>query len=201
MPTVVERLFQENGKEILGQIKWGHQLDCVQPGVYVVALTNQADKMLCYNEAPISEGLVEEWVNRVPYMTLDRTLPTVNTLTKRLKDFWLPDETVLYIGKAGTSLQQRVNQYYKTTLGSPGLHRGGHWLKTLNNLTELNIYWTTSEGSTAHDLESVFLDYFVKRVSCESRKILRDPIHPFPFANIEFPKGVRKDHGLRKQTT
>lgn len=34
-------------------------------------------------------------------------------------------------------------------------------------------------------------------MSEDSKRDLFDPAHPFPFANLEWPKGVRKAHGIR----
>lgn len=199
MPTTVKQLFQDVGKSILGQVKWGQKINCNVPGVYVVAMTPTAEKMVCCDDAPISKKMVEDWINYVPKLSLDYGLPKTEELMQRLKSFWMPDETILYIGKAGTSLKTRVDQYYKTKLGDPKPHRGGHWIKTLDNLDELNIYWTTSEGETAHDVEDRFLNIFVNHVSQDSRRNLYDPEHPFPFANLEFPKGIRKMHGIQNQ--
>lgn len=199
MPTYVNQIFQGAGKEVLGQVKWGQKINCNAPGVYVVAMTNYVDKMICCDEAQISKKFVNDWVNYVPKILLDNSKPKTEELVKRLKMFWIPDETILYIGKAGTSLKTRVDQYYRTKLGDPKPHRGGHWIKTLENLSDLNIFWTTSEGETAHDVEDRFLNIFVQNVSQESKKILLDPDHPFPFANLEYPKGTRKNHGLQNQ--
>ena len=44
------------------------------------------------------------------------------------------------------------------------------------------------------------LEAFVAGVSADSGPALRDPDHPFPFANLEWPKGVRKSHGIRGAT-
>jgi hypothetical protein len=69
----------------------------------------------------------------------------------------------------------------------------------LENLNDLNIFWTTSEGERAQDVEKRFLNIFIENVSNESKQKLFDPKHPFPFANLEFPKGTRKRHGLQYQ--
>jgi hypothetical protein len=199
MPTTVKELFQAVGKDILGQVKWGQKINCIVPGVYVIAMASTADRMVCCDEAPISKKMVEGWIDYVPKLSLDYGLPKTEELIRRLKAFWMPDETILYIGKAGTSLKTRVDQYYKTKLGDPKPHRGGHWIKTLDNLNELNIYWTTLEGETARNVEDRFLNMFVKNVSQYSRRNLFDPEHPFPFANLEFPKGTRKRHGIQNQ--
>lgn len=199
MPTTVKQLFQDVGKNILGQVKWGQKINCTVPGVYVVAMTPTAEKMVCCDEAPISKKMVEDWINHVPTLSLDHGLPNTEELMLRLKAFWMPDETILYIGKAGTSLRTRVDQYYRTKLGNSRPHRGGHWIKTLDSLNELNIYWTTSEEEKACGVEDRFLEMFVKNVSEDSRRELYDPQRPLPFANLEFPRGKRKRHGIQNQ--
>lgn len=192
-------MFEENGKTISGQVKWPDIVDCNEPGVYVVAITPVADKMLCYDEAPISIELIERWINYVPNMTLNNLTPTTESLVQRLNGFWIPDETILYIGQTGAYLRERIHQYYNTPLGNPRPHRGGHWIKTLSNLEGLSIYWTTLEGETAYDLESRFLEYFIKNMSLKSRRNLFDPNNSLPLANLEFPKGPRKKHLIKKQ--
>lgn len=199
MPTYVKQLFTDSGKEILGQVKWGQKVNCNYPGIYVVAITDSAEKIVCSVDAPISVKIVQDWITYVPKLNLDGKRPRYEDLVNRLKEFWIPDETILYIGKAGTSLKDRVNQYYNTRLGDPKPHAGGHWIKTLENLSDLNIFWTTSVGEKAKDVEERFIKNFIRNVSNESKQNLFDPEHPFPFANLEFPKGTRKRHGLQYQ--
>ena len=199
MPTYVKQLFTDSGKEILGQVKWGQKVNCNYPGIYVVAITDSAEKIVCSVDAPISVKIVQDWITYVPKLNLDGKRPRYEDLVNRLKEFWIPDETILYIGKAGTSLKDRVNQYYNTRLGDPKPHAGGLWIKTLKNLSDLNIFWTTSVGEKAKDVEERFIKNFIRNVSNESKQQLFDSEHPFPFANLEFPKGTRKRHGLQYQ--
>ncbi len=199
MPTNVKQLFIDAGKEILGRVKWGETVNCKFPGIYVVAMTHSAEKIVCSDDLPISEKAVQDWINYVPNLILDGKRPRYEDLATRLKEFWITDETILYIGKAGTSLESRVRQYYNTKLGDPKPHAGGHWIKILENLNDLNIFWTTSAGEKAKDVEDRFIENFIKNVSNESKQKLFDPEHPFPFANLEFPKGTRKRHGLQSQ--
>lgn len=199
MPTYVKQLFIDSGREILGQVKWGQKVNCKFPGIYVVAMTHSAEKIVCSDGVPISGKIVQDWINYVPKLTLDGKRPRYEELVNRLKEFWFTDETILYIGKAGTSLESRVRQYYNTKLGDPKPHAGGHWIKTLENLNDLNIFWTTSEGEKAKDVEDRFIKIFIQNISNERKQKLCDPEHPFPFANLEFPKGTRKRHGLQYQ--
>ena len=48
-------------------------------------------------------------------MKIDGNRPTVEAVVERLNKF-CSKETILYIGKAGTSLRNRVSQYYNTKL-------------------------------------------------------------------------------------
>ncbi len=232
MPTSVEQIFKANGKEIMGQVTWGEPINCNLPGVYVIAITDNATQIVGLDEAPISNTKVNEWVSYVPTIRLDNerflngrkvyyddvdieslarcssfscSLPymwksTSERLIERLKSFWLPDETILYIGMTGSSLRRRVQDYYKTKLGDPKPHSGGHWIKTLENLGQLNIYWTATEKPEAKIMEQAFLRTFVENVSKKSLAHLSDPNHPYPFANIELTKGTKKNHGIRLST-
>lgn len=199
MPISVYELFRMAGRECNGRVSWGQPVNCNTPGVYVVALSPSVDKLVCADTAPISKSAIQEWIEYVPTFKLDHFRPTRDALIHRLQGFWLPDETILYIGKAGISLNKRVGQFYNHILGEPRPHRGGHWLKTLDNLAELSIYWTAFQDEPAHDVESRYIGFFVDNVSMAIKEKLIDPFHPFPFANLEFPHRTRKNHGLSKQ--
>lgn len=194
MTITVKKLFDSVGIEIMGQVKWNERIECNLPGVYCVSISNKSDKLKTIEEFPVALEIIEEWIKYVPNMRIDDKIPTVEAVVQRLNKFWLPNETILYIGKAGKSLRQRVNQYYKTKLGDRSPHAGGHWLKTLNNLNELNIFWTTSEEIDAEELEQELIRKFVASINYKSE--LYDGEHSFPFANIEYPKGNRKNHGI-----
>ena len=112
-----------------------------------------------------------------------------------LSEFWLSDESTLYIGKT-SSLRNRVRGYYKTPLGDRRPHAGGHWIKTLSLLSETFVYY--AESPDPEHAESRLIQAFVTRVSSSTKHRLRDAEHPFPFANLEFPRGNRKDHGIAK---
>lgn len=196
MSLTVKGLFDSVGKEIMGQVKWNEKITCDLPGVYCVSISNNENVLKTIEKYPVSLNAIEKWINYVPAMRIDGNIPTVDTISKRLNKFWLPQETILYIGKAGTSLRNRVNQYYRTKLGNKSPHRGGHWLKTLDMLNELNIFWTISGEKDAEELEQELLSKFVESINYKNE--LYDPYHPFPFANLEHPKGNIKMHGMRK---
>jgi len=147
-----------------------------------------------YPEAPISRDAVADWISYVPTLLLDKRRPTPETLAQRLSSFWLPDETVLYIGKAARSLKVGVGQYYRTRLGDRKPHAGGCWLKTLSILDQLTVFWACTEHP--EQAEANLLSLFTGGVSHDTKSILRDSEHCFPFANLEYPKGTTKAHGI-----
>ena len=196
MSITVKELFDSVGKEIMGQVKWNEKVNCGLPGVYCVSISSIEDVLETIEEYPASPNKIGEWIEYVPNMKIDGNKPTVEAMAERLNKFWLPKETILYIGKAGTSLRNRISQYYSTKLGDRQPHAGGHWLKTLDNLNELNVFWTTSGDIDAEELEQELLRKFVESINYKSE--LYDSKHPFPFANLEHPKGKRKIHGISK---
>jgi hypothetical protein len=128
-------------------------------------------------------------------LTLDGARPSAGALAERIASFWLPDETIVYIGLARTSLRTRVRDYYKTPLGARRPHAGGWFIKSLANVNELLVHFAPADDTRA--AENAMLGSFCSRVSEATLAALRDPAHPFPFANLERPAGVRKAHGLR----
>ena len=195
MPTTVAEVFAVVGLRREGIVRWGVKPAVSTPGVYVVSLTESLDT---YDgkltEAPLAKAEFERWLGVCPTLTLDGVRPTVQQLMDRIRRFWIPDEVILYIGLA-TSLSGRLDGYYQTPIGARRPHSGGYFLKLLSNLDELHVHYTRCPDP---DLaEDGMLRRFCKNVSNDSRRALLDPAHPFPFANLEWPRGVRKAHGLR----
>lgn len=125
----------------------------------------------------------------------DNPNPTVEEIVDRLSKFWLPDESILYIGQTTRqTLKARVNQYYKTCLGHPRPHAGGHWIKTLSILDKTFVHYADCDNPKS--TEDALISHFVSGISSDTKKLLFDSEHPFPFANLEFPKGNRKKHGI-----
>jgi hypothetical protein len=137
--------------------------------------------------APIDPVLIRAWIKRVPSLRVDGKAPSTTELARRLSSFWIAGETVLYVGLAGTSIRKRVGQYYRTALGNPGPHAGGHWIKTLSALDEMRVWWARSPEP--HHTEGRLLVSFADR-------------HPgaLPFANRQGPAGSRKAHGITGST-
>lgn len=198
MPTSIENLFSRLSLSQKGRVRWGETILDDKPGVYIVSVSSRPDEVInkYENNPPIDINIISGWIQKVPTLTLNGKRPTPDELKNRLSNFWLPDEPILYIGKTGTSIKDRVKQFYNTPLGDKRPHAGGHWLKTLSILGELYVHWSIT--NRAEDYESDLLKLFVEGVSTSSKKIVADPQRPFPFANIEYPKGNKKNHGINK---
>lgn len=115
-------------------------------------------------------------------------------LSERLASLWVPGEVIVYIGLAGTSLRKRIDQYYATHLGARGPHAGGWPLKTLDLLGDLRVF--VARCSEPSEAEQRMLAEFAQRVPVQVARHLRDPLRVMPFANLEYPKGNRKAHGI-----
>lgn len=194
MPTTVADAFAAAELARDDVVRWGTEPSTPRPGVYIVSLSASAnDTDGSVMSAPLYTQVLEHWLDVRPELTLEGVRPTVQQLMDRVRQFWLEDEVILYIGKA-TSLSARVEQYYQTPIGARRPHAGGYFLKLLSNLDQLWVHYATcNDPSTAEDS---MLQRFCEGVSLASRRQLLDPAHPFPFANLEWPQGVRKAHGL-----
>lgn len=133
---------------------------------------------------------------------LDGARPTSGLLISRVDELWLPDEEVVYVGLAGPrrsrsrrgELPRRVQEFYETRLGGRSPQAGGWLVKTLGCLDELQVHYGYCEN--VEEAEKDALAAFAANVSEETRGSLRDPERIMPFANLEFPRGVRKRHGM-----
>lgn len=193
-------LLEQVGLLWSGVVRWGEPIPSRNTGVYIVSLTSRCDQNPPVRDnAPIDRCAVADWLAKVPSLRLDsRSEPSPDAVVRRLREFWLPDESILYIGKTDRPLRKRVNEYYGTKLGYGSPHRGGHWIKTLSVLHETFVHYI--ETTMPEESEGHLLRAFVARVTSSTREILRDSERPFPFANLEFPKGNRKRHGFSRQT-
>lgn len=165
-----------------------------QPGAYIVARTEAQDELVSERPAELSSESLTQLLAVRPELLLDGRRPTNADLGERLAQCWLPDEPVLYIGLASTSVRTRVIAYYRTQLGARRPHAGGWFLKTLSDLDDLWVH--VAPAADPAGAEDTMLHSFCSRVSDSSRARLQDPDRPFPFANLEWPPGVRKRHGI-----
>lgn len=211
MPSTAADVFAAAQVNAAGVVRWGEPVGLPpargksSTGIYVVALTdavNRVDRTLA--TAPILSAALTTLLRRRPELAMDGARPTARQLATRLGEFWFPDETILYIGladargrrRAGGHLAYRVHEYAKTRIGAESPHAGGWPLKTLACLGDAYVHYAYSDnvGSAERDC----LQHFADQVSPSTRELLRDSVRVMPFANLEFPKGTRKAHGIER---
>ena len=145
-------------------------------------------------KAPIELTKVGKWIERVETLRLDGERPTSKALAARLAAFWLPTETVLYVGLSTASLGGRIAAYYQTDLGDRRPHAGGHWIKTFHSLDGLRVWWAQTRAP--EEYEDALLTAFGEGVDEASRAALPDTSTVLPFANLHSATGDRKRHGI-----
>jgi hypothetical protein len=200
MPISAHALFSSIGLTIKGSVRWGQRLPCNSAGVYAVSLSDDPDRNdRCLARAPISADLVRAWIAAVSGFTFDGVSPPeARDVVSFLERMWLPDESIVYLGKA-TCLRNRIGQFGRHRLGDRKPHAGGHWLKTLSNLNELNIFFCECNSVAQAELkEQEALGVFVAQVSDATKSVLYNVALPIPFANREYPGGLRKQSMIAK---
>jgi transcription elongation factor GreA len=180
-------LLRSQGLVADGPVRWGSRVPARGPGVYVVELPEPLAK------PPVDHRALRDWIDRVPTLELDGHRPTPHELAARLEGFWLPSETVVYVGRTSASLAGRLAAFYGTPLGDPRPHAGGHWLKTLSILDRLLLWW--AETDAPEEYEDALLTAFSSGIDGAGLG-LDDPSPVLPFANLQTALGVRKQHGI-----
>lgn len=203
MPSTISDIMSAVRLDIGGSVQWGTTVPCRTQGIYIISVSSDPHYRGTLAHC-IDKAKVTTWLSKAKGLRLDGTRPTAKDVVARLASFWLPDESILYIGKAGKddgskqTVSKRVRAFYRTDLGRPGPHAGGHWLKTLANLDELYVFWAATPKPEV--AEKQLLAAFIANVSPTSKSALYDPSKPLPFANLEFPHGQRKGHGISGAT-
>lgn len=199
MPSTVRQVFASFDLKIQGAVRWGTPVPERKPGVYVVALAEQADRVAgTLRRCPLDRRQLDALLGVRPELELDGKRPMAAALARRLSDFWLPDETILYVGLSSRPLRTRVGEYYRTPLGARKPHAGGWWLKTLKPLPRFSVYYAATADYV--DAEDELLRYFARNVSDQSRRALRDHERVMPFANLKDADDLIKAHGISGAT-
>jgi hypothetical protein len=85
-----------------------------------------------------------------------------------LRNKWVNDTIVLYIGKTGgekvdSTLQSRVKQYLKFGQGKAVSHPGGRYIWQIKNSEDLVICWKPLEKEDPEAIESELLSQFLTK--------------------------------------
>lgn len=195
MTSSVGALFDKCGLEWAGAVKWQQRIPSNAPGVYAISVNSEPYAAhVGPVELPLSSRAFEELLEVCPFLEVDGRSATLDSFRARLQQFWLPDEPILYIGKAGTSLSARTRAYYSTRLGATGPHAGGWWLKMLTILPELTVHY--AQHSDPGSAEDALIYQFAHQLPQASRANLFDRTRVGPFANVHIPGFGNKAHGL-----
>jgi transcription elongation factor GreA len=157
-------------------------------GIFVVELTAPLPR------APIELTRVGKWIERVPSLRMDGDRPTSKALAARLSAFWLPSQTVVYVGSSSSSISGRVASIQRTVLGDRRPHSGGHWLATLDPRTSMRVWWAATDA--IEEYEDALLSAFEGAVAAAEAAALPDRSVVLPWANLRRPTGERKATGL-----
>lgn len=196
MPSTVRELFAAAGVTLAGTAPWGTPIPEHGPGVYLVTSSADPDgRADGPADAPIDLARVQELLDVRPELRLDGMRPDAALLAGRLAAFWLPAETVLYAGLAGTSVGNRVGAYFRSPLGARRPHSGGWFVKTLRDLASFHVHYAPCEDPVV--AEDAMLRAFSAAVDPAVAAALHDPQLPIPFGNLEWPQGRRKEHGIK----
>ena len=179
-------LLKELGLLVDGPALWERPVPSRAPGIFVIELPS------ALADAPIDIVAVCRWRERVPTMTLDGETPEPADIAKRLHDFWLPNEPILFIGRSAKSVGSRLAAMYATPLGDARPHSGGHWLRTLSVLPELRVWW--AETDAHEEYEDALITAIAERNAGLGRDLASGGL--LPFANMMTPDGITKAHGL-----
>ena len=101
--------------------------------------------------------------------------PTVSL--EELKNKWVHDACVLYIGKAGgakqeKTLSKRLSEYMDFGQGKSKPHWGGRYIWQLADSSELGIYWLKLRSHEPAEVERALIDAFFEKYQ------------QLPFANL-----------------
>ena len=186
-PSAAE-LLRSIGLEVDGPARWGTRPTSRGPGIFLVETPTPSDS------ASLDIDEIRRWLERVPELRMDGERPTQTTLAERMREFWLPNQSLLYVGRTAKSLNGRVGSLYATELGHARPHPGGHWLKTLRELSKLRLWWAETEAP--EEYEDEIIASFAAAVPEEDRARLPEGAPVLPWANLGSPTGPMRETGL-----
>ncbi len=187
MPIEPGALFRAVGLTPDGPARWGAPIRVAGAGVFVVEWPAPLDR------APVDISAVGTWLARVETLRVDGERPTGKGLAARLAAWWLPGETVVYVGSA-KALGRRIEAVAATPLGDARPNPAGQWLKALRGFEGTRIWWAATDA--AEEYEDALLEAFAAAVPAPAAAALPDASLVLPFANRRRPGGVPRPDGV-----
>jgi hypothetical protein len=197
VPATVAQLLSAVDAEPLGCAPWGELPDTQYSisSTFVVALTPDRDSAGDgLATAPLSEQALERLLEDCPGLQVNGRQASLAALAEQLSSWWMPGESVLYVGVAPRRLKAELRDLYETPLGAPYPYRNGWWLKLLSNPSDLWVHYALT--ATVDDVEAEMLRAFARDASAEAVAQLPDDGVVAPFANLRDAQWRRKEHGI-----
>ncbi len=191
MPIQPVELFRAVGLAPDGPARWGAPIRVAGPGVFVVEWSAPLDR------APVDISAVGTWLSRAPDLRVDGERPTGKGLAARLAAWWLPGETIVYVGSA-KALGRRLEAMAATPLGWSRPNAAGQWVKALRGFETARTWWVAT--AAAEEYEDALLEAFATGVPAAVRAALPDPALVLPFANRRRPDGAARVDGVMGST-
>lgn len=96
-----------------------------------------------------------------------------NVSIKELKNNWIDNEPILYIGQTNATLQKRLRQYMQFGQGKKVGHWGGRYIWQLKDSKELIVCWAILDSEDPKEKERQMIQSFKEEHN-----------NKFPFANL-----------------
>ena len=184
-------LFRAVGLTPDGPARWGAPVRVAGAGVFVVEWPAPLE------HAPVDISAVGTWLARVETLRVDGERPTGKGLAARLAAWWLPGETIVYLGSA-KALGRRVEALTATPLGDARPNPAGQWLKALRGFEGTRLWWAATDA--AEEYEDALLEAFAAGVPATATAALPDASLVLPFANRRRPGGKLRADGVTGST-
>ena len=191
MPIEPGVLFRAVGLTPDGPARWGAPIRATGPGVFLAEWPVVAER------APVDISAVGTWLARVETLRVDGERPTGKALAARLAAWWLPGETVVYVGSA-KALGRRIEAMAATPLGDARPNPAGQWLKALRGFEGARLWWAATDA--AEEYEDALLEAFAAAVPATAVAALPDASLVLPFANRRRPGGRLRADGVAGST-
>jgi len=192
VPIEPGALFRAVGLTPDGPARWGAPIRVAGAGVFVIEWPVAAER------APVDISAVGTWLARVETLRVDGERPTGKGLAARLAAWWLPGETVVYVG-SGKALGRRIEALAATPLGDARPNPAGQWLKALRGYAGARIWWAVTDA--AEEYEDALLEAFAAGVPAAVAAALPERSLIVPFANRRRPGGKLRADGVTGSTT
>jgi hypothetical protein len=191
VPIEPGALFRAVGLTPDGPARWGAPIRVAGAGVFVVEWPAPAER------APVDISAVGTWLARVETLRVDGERPTGKGLAARLAAWWLPGETIVYVGSA-KALGRRIEALAATALGDARPNPAGQWLKALRGFEGTRLWWAATDA--AEEYEDALLEAFAAGVPAAVADTLPDASLVLPFANRRRPGGRPRADGVTGST-